>query len=193
MTTMTTPRHRALPAGWPAYAASALAVAYAVGVRGYQGLGGTIGLSGTFEDPSAFEHASLRAGAFLLLVGIGELALVRPWGLRLPRGLVIAPALLGSIFAMGHALTAYVTKPLDLLGVVDVQIQGWKTLDEGDAFAWDLLFYEPWFLALGLLTTAGALHHHRRTGGSATARRRLIALTAAGTLALTALACAMVL
>ncbi len=77
--------------------------------------------------------------------------------------------------------------------MADLQIQGWKTLDEGEAFAWDLLFYEPWFLALGLLTTAGALHHHRRTGGSDTARRRLIALTAAATLALTALASAMVL
>ena len=193
MTATTAPRLRTLPAGWPAYAASALAIAYAIGVRGYQGLGGTVGLSGTFEDPSAFEQASLRPGVFLLLVGIGELALVRPWGLRLPRWPVIAPALLGSVFAMGHALTAYVTKPLDLLGVADLQIEGWKTLDEGHAFAWDLLFYEPWFLALGLLTTAGALHHHRRTGGSEPARRRLIALTAAGTLALTAMASAMVL
>jgi hypothetical protein len=193
MTATTAPRLRTLPAGWPAYAASALAIAYAVAVRGYQGLGGTIGLNGTFEDPSAFEQASLRAGVFLLLVGIGELVFVRPWGLRLPRWLVIAPALAGSVFAMAHALTAYVTKPLDLLGVVDLQLDGWKTLDEGEAFAWDLLFYEPWFLALGLLTTAGALYHHRRTGGSDIARRRLIGATAAATLALTALACAMVL
>jgi len=192
MTATTAPRHRTLPAGWPAYAASAIAVAYAVGVRGYQGLGGTVGLSGTFDDPSEFERASLQAGVFLLLVGIGELALVRPWGLRLPRWLVIAPALLGSIFAVGHALTAYITKPLHLAGVVELEFPGWKTFDEDKAIAWDLLFYEPWFLALGLLTIAGALHHHRRTGGSDTARRRLIALTAAGTLALTALATALV-
>ena len=35
----------------PAYAASAWAVAYAVGVRGYQGLGGTLGLPGTLRGP----------------------------------------------------------------------------------------------------------------------------------------------
>lgn len=179
--------------GWPAYVASAIAIAYAVGVRGYQGLGGRLGISGTFEDPAAFERASLTAGAFLFLVGIGALALVRPWGLRLPRWLVIVPALAGSVFAIGHALTAYVTKSLDLLGVVELKLEGWRTLDKGAAIAWDLLFYEPWFLALGLLVTAGALHHHRRTGGSDTARRRLIALTAAATLALTAFASAAVL
>ena len=140
-----------LQPGWTAYAASGLAIAYAVGVRGYQGLGGTVGLSGTFDDPSGFERASLTAGAFLLLVGIGCLALVRPWGLRLPRWLVIVPALAGSVFAMGHALTAYVTKPLHLVGAIDLDLQarGWATLDEGKAIAWDLLFYEPWFLALG--------------------------------------------
>jgi hypothetical protein len=186
-------RNPALPPGWPAYAASALAIAYAIGVRGYQGLGGTIGLSGTFEDPAAFEHASLRAGAFLLLVGIGALALVRPWGLRLPRWLVIVPALAGSVFAIAHALTAYVTKPLHLLGATDLEFSGWKTLDEGEMIAWDLLFYEPWFLALGLLVTAGALHHHRRTGGSDGARRRLLAVTVAATLGLTALASALIL
>ena len=150
-------------------------------------------MSGTFEDPSGFERASLQAGAFLLLVGIGALAFVRPWGLRLPRWLVIVPALAGSVFAMAHALTAYVTKPLHLLGATDLEFRGWRTLDEGEMIAWDLLFYEPWFLALGLLVTAGALHHHRRTGGSEAARRRLVAVTAAGTLGLTAVASAMVL
>ena len=188
-----TPRLPKLPPGWQAYAASALAIAYAIFVRGYQGLGGTIGLSGTFKDPSGFERASLQAAAFLLLVGIGALALVRPWGLRLPRWLVIVPALAGSVFAMAHALTAYVTKSLDLLDVVDLHYRGWKTLDEGHLIAWDLLFYEPWFLALGVLVTAGTIHHHRRTGGSRRAGRRLVAATAAATLALTAIACAMVL
>lgn len=178
---------------WTAYAASALAVAYAVGVRGYQGLGGEIGLAGTFEDPSGFERASLQAGAFLLLVGIGALALVRPWGLRLPRWLVIVPALAGSAWAMAHALTAYVTKPLHLIGATDLEFRGWRTLDEGEMIAWDLLFYEPWFLALGLLVSAGALHHQRRTGGTEQTRRRLVKITAAGTLGLTALACALVL
>jgi uncharacterized protein DUF3995 len=180
---------------WAAYAAAALAIAYAVGVRGYQGLGGTLGLAGTFEDPDAFRQASLRAGVLIFAVGIGALAFVRPWGLRLPRWLVIVPALTGSAWAVAHALTAYVTKPLHLLGAIDLWPAGsggWATLDEGKLIAWDLLFYEPWFLALGVLVTLGALHHHRRTGGSARAGRRLLAGTAGAALALTAVASAMI-
>jgi hypothetical protein len=177
---------------WAAYVAVAWAVVYAVGVRGYHGLGGTLGLAGTLEDPAAMRRASLLAGAGILLVGVGALALVRPWGLRLPRWLVIVPALAGSAYAMAHALTAYVTKPLHLLGVVELEFKGWTQRDEGAQFLWSLLFYEPWFLGLGILVTLGTLHHHRRSGGSEAAERRLLAVTAAGTLALTALACAMV-
>jgi hypothetical protein len=177
---------------WAGYAACAWAVAYAVGVRGYQGLGGTVGLAGTFEDPAAMRRASLIAGAGILLVGFGALAFVRPWGLRLPRWLVIVPALTGSAYAMAHALTAYVTKPLHAVGVVQLRFDGWAQRDETAQFLWDLLFYEPWFLGLGVLVCLGALHHHRRTGGSAVAERRLLVVTALATLALTAFSCSLV-
>ena len=96
-------------------------------MRGYQGLGGTLGLAGTFDDPDAMRRASLLAGAGILLVGLGALALVRPWGLRLPRWLIIIPALTGSAYAVAHALTAYVTKPLHLLGVIDLEFRGWAS------------------------------------------------------------------
>jgi hypothetical protein len=174
--------------GWTAYAACAWAIAYAVFVRFYQAAGGTIGLPGTFEDPDGFRRASFLAGVFLLLVGLGALALVRPWGLRIPRWLLIVPALAGSVFAMAHALTGYVTKTLDLLGVIDLEFKGWATLDEDKLIIWDLLFYEPWFFGLGVLVTLAALHHHRRTGGSVATRRRLVILTVAATLVLTAAA-----
>jgi hypothetical protein len=177
---------------WTGYAASAWAAAYAIGVRVYQGLGGTVGLAGTFEDPAAMRRASLVAGVGILLVGVGALALVRPWGLRLPRWLVIVPALTGSAYAAAHALTAYITKPLHALGVVDLRFDGWAQRDETGQFLWDLLFYEPWFLGLGSLVSLATLHHHRRTGGSARAGRRLMLLTALATLAITAFACALV-
>lgn len=74
---MTTRTHRSL--AWAPYAASARAIAYAVGVSGHQGLGGTVGLSGTFEDPDAMRRASLLAGAGILLVGLASLALAEPW------------------------------------------------------------------------------------------------------------------
>lgn len=177
---------------WAGYAAFGWAVAYAIGVRGYQGLGGTLGLAGTFEDPAGMRRASLIAGAGILLVGFGALALVRPWGLRLPRWLIIVPALTGSAYAAAHALTAYVTKPLDALGVIHLQFDGWAQRHETAQFLWDLLFYEPWFLGLGVLVSLGALHHHRRSGGSPRTGRRLMVLTAGATLALTAFSCALV-
>jgi hypothetical protein len=83
-----------------------------------------------------------------------------------------------------------VTKPLHALGVIELQFRGWATRDEAGQFAWDLLFYEPWFLGLGVLVTLGALHHHRRTGGAAHTARRLAWLTVAGVLVLSASACA---
>jgi hypothetical protein len=174
---------------WAGYAAAAWAIVYAVGVRGYQGLGGTLGLAGTFEDPDGMRRASLVAGAVILIAGIGALAFVRPWGLRLPRMLVILPALAGASFAMAHALTAYITKPLHELGVIDLDFKGWAQVDEGALIRWDLFFYEPWFLGLGVLATLGALHHHRRTGGSVRGERRLVLATVAATLGVTALSC----
>jgi hypothetical protein len=177
---------------WAGYAAFAWAVAYAIGVRGYQGLGGTLGLAGTMEDPAAMRRASLIAGVGILLVGFGALALVRPWGLRIPRRLVIIPALAGSAYAAAHAFTAYVTKPLHALGVVELQFEGWAQRDETAQFLWDLLFYEPWFLGLGVLVTLATLHHHRRTGGSPRSGRRLLVLTALATIVLTAFSCTLV-
>ena len=181
------------PPAWAGYAAFAWATAYAVGVRLYQGLGGTVGLAGTFQDPAAMRRASLVAAGGILVVGAGSLAFVRPWGLRLPRRLVIGVALAGSAYAIAHALTAYVTKPLHALGVVQLRFDGWATRNERAQFAWDLLFYEPWFFGLGALVTLAALHHHRRTGGSAHAAFRLATATAATTLALTTIACAIVI
>ena len=190
MAVVTQLRTRSL--AWAGYAMFGWAAVYAIGVRGYHGLGGTVGLAGTFEDPEGMQRASLLAGAAILLVGFGALAFVRPWGLRLPPRLVILPALAGAAYAMAHALTAYVTKPLHALGVVELRFDGWAERDETAQFLWDLLFYEPWFIGLGVLATLGAVHHHRRTGGSAAGERRLIVGTAVATLAITAFAVAIV-
>jgi hypothetical protein len=146
-------------------------------------------MPGTFEDPEAFRRASLLAGIFLFLVGLGALAFVRPWGQRIPRWLLILPALAGSVYAMAHALTGYVSKTLHLLGVIDLEFKGWVEVDERELILWDLLFYEPWFFGLGILVTLAALHHHRRTGGSERTRHRMVAATIGATLALTAAAC----
>jgi hypothetical protein len=85
-----------------------------------------------------------------------------------------------------------VTKPLHAVGVIRVQFDGWASRDEAAQFAWDLLFYEPWFLGLAVLVTLGTLHYNRRSGGSARAGRRLVANTAAATLLLTLFSCTLV-
>jgi hypothetical protein len=177
---------------WTGYAAFVWAAGYAVAVRGYQGLGGNVGIAGTFEDPAAMRRASLIAGAGILLVGFGALALVRPWGLRVPRRLLIVPAITGSAYAMAHALTAYLTKPLHAFGVVELRFDGWAKRDQTAQFLWDLLFYEPWFFGLGVLVSLAALHHHRRCGGTARGATRLMVSTALATLALTVVSCTVV-
>ena len=174
---------------WAGYAACGWAIAYAVGVRGYHGLGGTIGLPGTFEDPARLRAASLVAGAGIFLAGLGSLALIRPWGLRLPRWLVLTPALAGAVVALTHALTAYVTKPLHLLGVIEIEFRGWVRPDERSLILWDLLFYEPWFLGLGVLVVLAGLHHYGRTGGTYRGQRRLAVVCGATSLLWTAVAC----
>ena len=77
----------------------------------------------------------------------------------------------------------YLAKPLHALGVVELQFDGWAHRDETAHFLWDLLFYEPWFLGLGVLITLGALHHHRRTAGSAHMERQLVGRDKLATLA----------
>ena len=84
------------------------------------------------------------------------------------------------------------TKPLDAVGVVELQFRGWERRDQTAQFLWDLLFYEPWFLGLGVLVSLASLHHYRRTGGSVHGGRLLMLLTATATLAITAFACSMV-
>ena len=137
-------------------------------------------------------RASLLAGVGILLVGIGALALVRPWGVQVPRWLLLVPAVTGSAYAMAHALTAYVTKPLHAFGVLELRFDGWAQRDQTAQFLWDLLFYEPWFLVLGVLVSLAAVHHHRRCGGTPRGETRLMLLTALVTLALTAFSCTLV-
>ena len=70
-------------------------------------------------------RASLIAGAGIFLVGLGALAFVRPWGLRLPRALVIIPG----ADRVGLRCVARADRvrdePLHAAGVVELQFHGW--------------------------------------------------------------------
>ena len=64
---------------------------YADSVRGYHGLGGTVGLAGTFEDPAGCGGRASSPARGSSLAGVGASALVRPWGVRVPRRLLSFP------------------------------------------------------------------------------------------------------
>ena len=93
--------------------------------------------------PAAGRQASLLGGAVILVARLATLALVRPWSMRLPGWLVIVPALAGAVIAITHALVAYVTRTLHLLGVIELDFAGWAEHDDDASIRCDLLFYEP--------------------------------------------------
>lgn len=91
---------RIQPGVWAAYAACFLAFAYA-GVSFYGAAGGTAGLStlgGTLEELGRARELALSAavwavGVLKALAALLALALIRPWGRRLPHRMVLAVVL----------------------------------------------------------------------------------------------------
>lgn len=182
----------------------ALAVFYAVFVRFYQAAGGTIGLGGSAPaDPAALQAASYAAGLLILLGGVACLMLgyplarcwpawvpgvgaraVTPW-LLVP--LCAVPALVGGLFAVVHGLGGWSTKFLELVGVIDIAYpaDAWVTLDVTAMDLWSVLFYEPWFLAMGVSLCLSVRAYARSLGIGEKALRRAtrgcLGLVAAGT------------
>lgn len=141
--------------GWPAYTACALALGYAA-EKVYWGLGGTLGLA----RPDAFGDVHLWAPglgdtAVLALVGTGiALALVRPWGRRLPSWLPLSGAVLGSLMLV----------PVGIMGAYGTVSQ-WPPSGDLALEPWVFLIEYPWFLAWGLALGAAAVAFRRRSRG----------------------------
>jgi hypothetical protein len=155
---MSTPNTRPLSRAWPGYAAAVLAFASAA-VTLYWTLGGTRLLDtvgGSLEDLARDRSGgALALGIVVVLVkavgGLLALALVRPWGARIGRRLLVllggaASALLvlyGGVYVLvgglvlGGAIAP--SQPVDRHGL------RWHV------FVWDLWFL-LWGLALGLAT-----------------------------------------
>lgn len=138
---------------WPAYAAAAVAFVFALvslywaagGMAGMGTLGGEIEKLGRARD-SELVAATWAATVLKLLGALLALALVRPWGRRLPRRLLLVTAWVGAVVLTlyGAAQTAAVV--LINFGVVD-DTQGMSER----ALRWRMLLWEPWFLAWGVL------------------------------------------
>ena len=153
----------------------ALAVGYAVFVRFYQAAGGRIGLNG---DPGPdVEWASYVAGLLVLVGGAACLVLTRKqlrtvprWvpglaGREAPRRLVaalcVAPTLLGGVLAVAHGAGGGLAKALELAGAGRASIHPDATAPEPvvvDA-VWEVLFYEPWFTAMGVCLLLSAVRY----------------------------------
>ena len=157
---------------WPAYVGCLLAFLYAVFVRFYHAAGGEIGFPGEIEaGMDQFYMASYLAGLLIMFCGFALIALVKPWsktvphyvpiigGKKIPPFLLLIPTLSGTAFLLAHGISGILTKTLHLLGLITLRFPGWTELDIGQLVLWDLLFYEPWFLSMGILAGLTAAHY----------------------------------
>jgi hypothetical protein len=160
------PTTRARATAWAAYAASALALLYAVpsfywalgGTAGLDTVGGAIEELGRSRDPAGVA-LGIGAGVLKVAGGLLALALVRPWGRAIPRRL-----LLGSAWAASTVLTAYggllvVVGTFVLTGFISPSGPVDRT-----ALRWHVLLWDLWFLVWGLLLGVAAWHYGRESG-----------------------------
>lgn len=174
---------------WPAYIGFLWALLYAVFVRFYEAATGTvIGGYGKFSDPGAFSIASYAAGVLILLCGFILLGMGRSgegavpgWvplfrRKKIPRFLILVPTLAGVAFSIAHGITGIITKMLFLAGAIPLRLQGWAEVDMHQLALWDLFFYEPWFLVMGILAGLTAAHYAQASGVALPVFRRVTVL-----------------
>ena len=149
---------------WPGYAAAAAAFAFAVPSL-YWAAGGMAGfgtLGGRIEELARERDTALVAAtwvAFVLKVAGGflALALVRPWGRRLPPRLLLRTAWAGAALLVVYGTSQTVTVALLATEVVDDT----QDLSSG-ALRWRLFLWEPWFLVWGVLLGLAAWSRRAR-------------------------------
>lgn len=143
-------------AAWAGYAACTWALVFAV-VHLYWGLGGTVGLPPGLSvyDNTALFVIDLLAIPLCVLGALLALALVQPWGGRLPRWMLLSAAWGASALFVAHALPAVVDAVVIALG------QRTERLTPVDRYS--LFLYEPYWLLGGILFGVTAWHYTRGT------------------------------
>ncbi len=138
---------------WAAYAAAAVAFTFALvsfyWAAGGMGAMGTLG--GRIEELARARDTGLVVATWVATVlkvagGVLALALVRPWGRRVPRRVLRVAAWAGAALLTVYGALQTGTVILMNMGVID-DTQG---LSPG-ALRWRMFLWEPWFLVWGLL------------------------------------------
>jgi hypothetical protein len=140
-------------ARWPAYAAAWCALIFAV-LTFYWALGGTFLLDTIGQEvlrlartrDTTFVVAGWVSALLKLAGAVLALALVQPWGGRIPRRLLLGTATTGAVVLVLYGGLQIVVQVLVLLGVLASPAEmDWRGF-YGHLFIWD-----PWFLVWGVL------------------------------------------
>jgi len=145
-----------------AYGAAAAAFGYAA-VSLYWAAGGTAGLStvGGIAQTMARTGGGTAAAVIAAIVllktagGLLALAMVMPWGQRLPHRALSIAGLAGSALLIVYGAVEVVGEALAETGAVTPSAPDWTAL------RWHLALWDPWFLAWGLLLAAATWGYRR--------------------------------
>jgi Protein of unknown function (DUF3995) len=154
-----------------AYAAAAWALVFAAmsffwaagGTLGLDTLGNEIEREARARDPDTI--AVVWVTGFLKVLGaVLALALVMPWGRRLPRRLLLIAAWAVGLGLLAYALANFVQHGLMKAGAIDTP----EALGSA-ATTWHLAFWDPFWLLGGVLFTLAARQYGRAAPASAAA------------------------
>ncbi|WP_328304607.1 DUF3995 domain-containing protein [Actinomycetospora sp. NBC_00405] len=148
---------------WAGYLAAAVGSAFAA-VSLYWAAGGTAGLctiGGPVEDLTRARDpqfiALLWATAVAKIIGaVLGLALVRPWGQRVPRRTLFAGAEAAAVLLTLYGAVQTGAVALAATGFLDVE-----PIDP-TVLRWRMFLWEPWFLVWGLLLGIAVRQRRRR-------------------------------
>jgi Protein of unknown function (DUF3995) len=146
-----------------AYAAAAWSLLFAAmsfywaagGMTGLETLGNKIDRLARERD-SGFVTEVWVTGFLKLGAGLLALALVQPWGRRLPRRILVI-----ATWVVGIGLTVYGVANLVQHGLMEAGVVETPSGLGSEAATWHLLLWDPWWLLGGLLFVAAARHGRR--------------------------------
>lgn len=111
---------------------------------------------------SRWRQANWAASAVIIGAAALSLALVRPWGRRLPRPMLVGVAWVGAAFSVLHWVAFSAATVLNMAGVTDGAVTSFDR--------YNLFVFEPWFLGMGILLAWAAVQNTRTNRDSARSR-----------------------